>query len=156
MLISYVLNLGAELVGKKWRAVIIWHLKDGPQRFSQLKRLMPEISVKVLSEVLKEMEENGLVKRTQFSTIPVKVTYEIHPDATDFVDANVVCTIRIAEYITKNHTRYGITGTLLEELEAWVKKNKVYIKVASLLGPVTTFLDSYLLTPIEYCTGLLT
>lgn len=155
MLISFVLNLGAELVGKKWRAVVIWHLKDGPQRFSQLKRLMPEISVKVLSEVLKEMEENGLVKRTQYNTIPVKVTYEIHPDATAFVDANTVCTIRIAEYISKNHARYGISATLLEELEAWVKKHKVYIKLANIALPVTTFLDSYLLTPLNFSTGVL-
>jgi len=124
MLISFVLNLGAELVGKKWRAVLLWHLKDGPMRFSQLKRLIPGISVKVLAEVLKEMETNGLLTRTQFNTIPVKVLYQVHPDATDFVDANVVCTIKIAEYVVKNHTRHGITKELLAQLEGWIDVNK--------------------------------
>jgi len=126
-MISYILNTGAELLGKKWRAVIIWYLKDGPLRFSQLKKNIPDISVKVLSEVLKEMEENHLVVRKQYSTIPVKVTYEIHPDAIDIIDANVVCTIRIAEYILRNETRFGLSGELFAQITDLVKKNKVYI-----------------------------
>ena len=135
MLVSFVLNLGAELVGKKWRAVIIWHLKDGPLRFSQLKRLLPNISVKVLTEVLKEMEVNGLIVRTQFATIPVKVTYEIHPDAMDFVAANVVCTIKIAQYVAKNHTRYKISEQDLKELTAWIKDHVEKINI--LIAPLT-------------------
>jgi DNA-binding HxlR family transcriptional regulator len=125
MLISFVLNLGAELVGKKWRAVVIWHLKDGPLRFSQIKKLMPDVSVKVLSEVLKEMETNSLLVRVQYPTIPVKVTYEIHPDATDFVEANAVCVIKIAEYIIKNHIQHGVTEELIIELKEWVATNKL-------------------------------
>lgn len=152
MIVSYVLNLGAELVGKKWRAVIIWHLSSGPKRFSELKRDINGISVKVLSEVLKEMEENELIIRKQYPTIPVKVTYEIHPDAVPFVEANVVCTIRIAEYVCNNHARYGLSGEFLEELNAWIKKNKVYIKLASLIEAVSMFLESYLLTPDTFCT----
>jgi len=127
-MISYILNTGAELLGKKWRAVIIWYLKDGPKRFSELKKEIPNVSVKVLSEVLKEMEDNDLVVRKQYNTIPVKVTYEIHPDALDIVDANVVCTIRIAEYIVKNSDRLGLTGELLTLLTEWVKKHQVYTK----------------------------
>ena len=152
MIISYVLNLGADLVGKKWRAVIIWHLKDGPVRFSELKRNIHGISVKVLSEVLKEMDDNELIIRKQYSGIPVKVTYEIHPDAVAFVEANVVCTIRIAEYVANNHTRYGLSGEFLEQLNAWIKKNKVYIKLASLIQAVSMFLESNLITPDTFCT----
>lgn len=126
MLVSFVLNLGAELVGKKWRAVLIWHLKDGPLRFSELKRLLPDISVKVLTEVLKEMEENGLIIRTQFNTIPVKVLYQIHPDAADFVDANVGFTIKVAEYMVKNNNRHGITKELIAELIGFIEINKAY------------------------------
>ena len=119
-MISFILNTGAELVGKKWRAVVIWHLKGGPLRFSQIKKLIPEVSVKVLSEVLKEMEENMLLVRKQYNTIPVKVTYEIHPDASDFIEANVICTIKIGEYIIRNAKRLHVSKDLLEELTAWV------------------------------------
>ena len=126
MFVSFVLNLGAELVGKKWRAVLIWHLRDGALRFSELKRLIPDISVKVLTEVLKEMEDNGLLVRTQYATIPVKVTYQIHPDANDFIDANVVCIIKIAEYVVKTHARHNIKADELSELQRWLDINKHY------------------------------
>jgi DNA-binding HxlR family transcriptional regulator len=127
MLISFVLNTGAELVGKKWRAVIIWYLKDGPCRFSELKKLIPDISVKMLSQVLKEMEENVLITRIQYSTIPVKVTYEIHKDAEAFLDANIVSTIRIAEYILQNAVRLDVPAHILAELVPWVQNNRVFI-----------------------------
>lgn len=119
-MISFILNTGAELVGKKWRAVIIWHLKDGPLRFSDIKRLTPEISVKMLSEVLKEMNDNEIILRKQYNTIPVKVTYEIHPDAIGFVEANVVCTIKIGEYIAQNHKKLGVSQEDLLSLQSWL------------------------------------
>jgi DNA-binding HxlR family transcriptional regulator len=129
MLVSYVLNLGSELVGKKWRAVLIWHLKDGPLRFSEIKRMIPDISVKVLTEVLKEMQENGLITRTQFSTIPVKVVYEIHPNAKDFVYANTVCVIKIAEYVIKNQDRHNTESSILSDLKVWVDVHKHKLKI---------------------------
>lgn len=129
MVISYVLNKGAELLGKKWRAVIIWHLKDGPQRFSQLKRKIPEISVKVLSEVLQEMEENDMVIRKQYNTIPVKVTYELHPNAVGFVDTNEMITIKLAEYLVANPEK---TNTSLEMVEAIQEFLTTYRKLHTL------------------------
>jgi DNA-binding HxlR family transcriptional regulator len=136
MFISFVLNLGSELVGKKWRAVVIWHLRNGALRFSELKRLMSGVSVKVLTEVLKEMCFNELIIRTQFNTIPVKVTYQIHPNAVDFVTANIICTLKIAEYIVKNHKRYDISDKDLKELTAWVNTNTLAldVKAASLVA----------------------
>ena len=132
MLISFVLNTGAEILGKKWRAVIIWHLKDGPCRFSELKKEIPGISVKVLSEVLKEMEDNYLITRTQYNTIPVKVTYEIHEDAVGFLEANIACTIRIAEFVLKHSKRLEVPEEIYAELVPWAKKHKVFIEQTSI------------------------
>ena len=81
MLTTNLLNIGSELFGKKWRIVVLYHLLDGPKRFSELKAQIPGCSVKVLSEVLEEMTKNNILERKQYSTIPVKVTYEIKPDA---------------------------------------------------------------------------
>ena len=122
MVISYILNKGAELVGKKWRAVVIWHLQEGPLRFSELKRKIPNVSVKVLSEVLQEMESNELIIRIQYPSIPVKVTYQLHPDAIDFVEANVVCTIRIGEYLVKNATKMDVSPEMKEQIILFLKK----------------------------------
>lgn len=112
MPVDFILNTGAEILGKKWRAVVIWHLAKGPLRFSQLKAKMPKISVKVLSEVLKEMEKDHLITRTQYNTIPVKVEYRIHPGAEAIVQANYVCTIRIGEYIVNNRKLFEISDDM--------------------------------------------
>ena len=56
MLSAHLINKGAELWGKKWRGAVLWHLKDGPLRFSQLKAMMLDCSVKVLTETLKDLE----------------------------------------------------------------------------------------------------
>lgn len=122
MPISYILNTGAELVGKKWRAVVLWHLQKGPVRFSQIKKNIPGISVKVLSEVLDEMEDNQLILRKQYNTIPVKTTYEIHPDAEDFLYANYICTIRIGQYILHNSVRLQVPPDILEEIKELLNK----------------------------------
>lgn len=122
MIISYVLNIGAELLGKKWRAVVIWYLKDGPKRFSELKRDIPEVSVKVLSEVLKEMEANKLVIRTQYNTIPVKVEYSIDPAAQDIIVANIACTVSLTEYAIRNANRLEISEEMDQDLRQWLDK----------------------------------
>jgi DNA-binding HxlR family transcriptional regulator len=120
MVISYILNKGAELVGKKWRAVVIWHLRPGPLRFSEIKRKIPGVSVKVLSEVLQEMEQHELIIRTQYNTIPVKVIYQLHPEATAFVEANILCTIRIGEYLTRNREKTSTSKEMAEQIDAFL------------------------------------
>lgn len=81
MLTSYILNMASELFGKKWRGAILVHLSDGQEhRYGEIKRNIPGCSVKVLSEVLDELERNKLITRTQYNTIPVKVTYKINPE----------------------------------------------------------------------------
>lgn len=124
MVISYILNKGAELVGKKWRAVIIWHLQFGPLRFSELKRLIPEVSVKVLSEVLQEMESNSLIIRTQYATIPVRVTYQMHPEALEFIEANICNTIKIGEYLVKHSERMEIPIKMVDLITEFLIKQR--------------------------------
>ncbi|MBW8724670.1 MAG: helix-turn-helix transcriptional regulator [Inquilinus limosus] len=63
------------MVGGRWKAVILYHLFDGPRRLSQLKRSLPEISQKVLIQQLREMEEHGLVHREIFRQVPPRVDY---------------------------------------------------------------------------------
>lgn len=82
---TLVLNIACDIFGGKWRMAILYCLQEGPLRFSELKECCPGCSVKVLSEVLKEMTQNNLLIRKQYQTIPVKVTYEIHPDAKHLV-----------------------------------------------------------------------
>jgi hypothetical protein len=59
-----------KVIGGRWKTVILYCLFDGPKRLSELKRLVPDISQKVLIQALREMEEHGIVHREIFKEVP--------------------------------------------------------------------------------------
>ncbi|MBW4540051.1 MAG: helix-turn-helix transcriptional regulator [Myxacorys chilensis ATA2-1-KO14] len=64
-----------KVLGGKWKLLILWHLKDGAKRFSELKRLIPEITEKMLIQQLRELEKDEIVNRNVQSDIPPRVEY---------------------------------------------------------------------------------
>ncbi|TPJ78545.1 helix-turn-helix domain-containing protein [Mesorhizobium sp. B2-6-2] len=66
-----------EAIGGKWKALLLWQLHKAPARFGELKRLVPEISEKMLIQQLREMEADGLVNREIFAEVPPRVEYSI-------------------------------------------------------------------------------
>jgi len=68
-------HAGIELVGKRWSGAIIWALAEGPLRFAELKRSIPGLSDRLLSQRLRELEEAGLMIREVEDGPQVKVTY---------------------------------------------------------------------------------
>jgi len=66
-----------DLIGGKWKTLILCHLTYGPKRTSELKRDMPDITQKMLTQQLKELDSDGLIKRTVFNEVPPKVIYEL-------------------------------------------------------------------------------
>lgn len=64
-----------KVLGGKWKILILWHLKDQARRFSALKRLIPEISEKVLIQQLRELEQDDVISRNVFSKVPPHVEY---------------------------------------------------------------------------------
>lgn len=66
-----------ELIAGKWKLLILYHLVGGPQRFSALRRLVGDVSEKILSEQLKALASDGLVRRNDFRTVPPHVEYEL-------------------------------------------------------------------------------
>lgn len=66
-----------ELIGKRWTGAILCALTDGPQRFAELTRAVPGLSDRLLSQRLRELEEEGLVEREVESGAPVRVTYSL-------------------------------------------------------------------------------
>src|SRR4051794_41301370 len=61
-----------ELIGKRWTGAILFVLMDGPLRFSEVKQLVPELSDRLLSERMKELESEGLVERHVIDDTPEK------------------------------------------------------------------------------------
>jgi DNA-binding HxlR family transcriptional regulator len=117
MLVSFLLNEANNLWGKKWRRAIIWHLKDEPLRFSELKRIIPDCSVKMLSEALNEMEQDGLVIRKQYNSIPVKVTYELTADMREVAKSMVNYINILTQFYYTHRVRYNLPEHIIELLE---------------------------------------
>jgi len=65
-----------RVISGRWKPIILYHLMAEPRRLSELTRLMPEISQKVLIQQLREMEAHGVVRRTVFAQVPPRVDYE--------------------------------------------------------------------------------
>lgn len=66
-----------EVMGGKWKPVILFHLTFGKKRNSELKSLIPAVSQKVLTQQLRELEEAGIVTRISYNQVPPKVEYEL-------------------------------------------------------------------------------
>ena len=68
-----------DLIGGKYKPLILWHLADGTLRFGQLQRLMPKATPKTLTNQLRELETAGLLTRTVYPEVPPKVEYTLTP-----------------------------------------------------------------------------
>ena len=68
-----------DRVGDKWAVLILLLLRKQPVRFNQLRRSIEGISQKMLSQVLKSLERDGLIRRRAIATVPVTVEYSITP-----------------------------------------------------------------------------
>ena len=66
-----------ELIGKRWSGAIVLVLLDGPLHFSGIKQLVPELSDRLLSERLKELEAEGIVERRVIDGAPVRTEYAL-------------------------------------------------------------------------------
>jgi DNA-binding HxlR family transcriptional regulator len=66
-----------DRISDKWVVLVLTLLKDGPKRFSVLKREIEGISQKMLSQTLRALEQDGLLTRRAFPTVPVTVEYEL-------------------------------------------------------------------------------
>ncbi|MFD2331576.1 winged helix-turn-helix transcriptional regulator [Cohnella sp. GCM10020058] len=76
----------AELLGKKWTGLIVRVLMGGPKRFKDMKEQIPDMSDKMLTDRMKELESCGLVKRTVYPEMPVRIEYELTDKGRDLED----------------------------------------------------------------------
>lgn len=75
------LDVVLEVVGGKWKLLLLWELQNGPRRFGELRRSMDGISEKVLIQQLRDMEADGIVHREQYNEVPPRVEYSLTPFA---------------------------------------------------------------------------
>jgi len=66
-----------DVIGGKWKTLILWWLHQGTYRFGELRRLIPAITEKMLIQQLRELEADGIVARRVYPTVPPKVEYSL-------------------------------------------------------------------------------
>lgn len=66
-----------SLMGKRWKPAILWKMTEGIYRFGEMKRAIPQISEKMLTQHLRELETDGLITRTIYPEMPPRVEYAL-------------------------------------------------------------------------------
>ncbi|MFC0044484.1 winged helix-turn-helix transcriptional regulator [Metabacillus iocasae] len=66
-----------EVIGGKWKVVILCHLKEGKKRFGELRKLIPDITKKMLTQQLRELEGHNIIHREEYDEVPPRVEYSL-------------------------------------------------------------------------------
>ena len=81
------LEAALDVVGGKWKVLVLYHLWGGPRRFGELRRAVAGISEKMLIQQLRELEADGVVDRRDFREVPPRVEYALTPFGVSLIDA---------------------------------------------------------------------
>ena len=102
---SCMLTLAMDIVGGKWKMVVLWQLRNGVVRFSELKRQLNGVTQKMLTQQLRELEESGLITRTVYPVVPPKVEYGLTEESKKLIPVlDALC-----QWSTDYAVSYGIT-----------------------------------------------
>lgn len=98
-------DVAMGFIGGKWKAVILWYLRDEPKRFGELNKLIPGITEKMLSMQLRQLEKDGIVERQVFAEVPPRVEYSL----TDMGKNMIPMLEKIGEWGRAMAVRFGKT-----------------------------------------------
>ena len=93
-----------QLIGGKYKAIILWHLMHQTLRYSELHKRMPKATDKMLAQQLRELEANGLVHREVYPVIPPKVEYSLTETGRSLMPVLVAMRDWGADYLRRKNT----------------------------------------------------
>ncbi|WEK06304.1 MAG: helix-turn-helix domain-containing protein [Candidatus Devosia phytovorans] len=92
-----------DKISDKWSMLLVMTLASGPRRFNQLRREVPDISQKMLTQTLRDLQRDGMVARKVFDTKPPSVEYRLTP----LGESIIVPFGHLIEWASSNHSRIG-------------------------------------------------
>src|SRR5258708_5060502 len=98
------------VVGGKWKPMILYALLSGPRRFGELNRLIPEVTQRMLTLQLRELEEDGVISREVYKQVPPKVEYSLTP-----FGRTIEPILLLMEQWGEQYANMGATSTWLNE-----------------------------------------
>lgn len=101
------------VIGGKWKPMIVWFLAElGTLRFGQIQHIIPDITHKILTKQLRELEEDGLIQRKVYSEVPPRVEYSITENGREVIPIlDMMCDFAYKN----NYFGYSIAHNLCEE-----------------------------------------
>ena len=107
---EYCCPVGAAIdeIGGKWKHPILWALNEGKLRFNEIHKTLPDVSQRMLTKQLRELEKDNLISRKVYPEVPVKVEYSITEKGKSVIP--------ILDALCKWGKQYCSTKTCLNEL----------------------------------------
>ncbi|MFA4877194.1 MAG: helix-turn-helix domain-containing protein [Methanoregula sp.] len=106
-----------DVIGGKWKPIILWHLRENVLRFNELQKGLPGVNSKMLTKQLRELEEDGVIRRKVYAEVPPRVEYTI----TDFGKT----VLPILEALCDWGARYlGVEDTATDKCQAKAKQRE--------------------------------
>jgi DNA-binding HxlR family transcriptional regulator len=100
-------KLTADVIGGKWKPSILFYLESGTKRFGELRRRIPGLTKKMLTQHLRELERDQIVHRKVYSVVPPRVEYSLTRHGESLKSILKL----MSAWGTKHHARYGIPKT---------------------------------------------
>jgi DNA-binding HxlR family transcriptional regulator len=106
------LDATLRIISGKWKPLALFFLRDGPKRYSELKRLIPGVSNKVLIQQLKDLEADHVLLRTDYKEVPPRVDYTLTPLGRSLAEAIVPLCTWGTEHMTEMASIFAKRETL--------------------------------------------
>jgi len=101
------MTYAVQLIGGRWKLLIMVNLDKGSLRYSELKKSITQITERMLTLQLREMEDDGIVKRTVFAEVPPRVEYELTAIGKELVP---IC-LQLSDWGTRHRLTNSFSGT---------------------------------------------
>jgi DNA-binding HxlR family transcriptional regulator len=121
---SCPVKLTADIIGGKWKPMILFYLEGGTQRFGELRKMIPSMTKKMLTQHLRELERDGIVHREVYAVVPPKVEYSLTKHGKSLKPILKL----MSAWGAKHRSRYGVPAGRLRPQRKGLETKREYLQ----------------------------